>query len=301
MGQSITGTAKVSSPPGQNAIAGPVKGDVFSRCKVLLVDDDPLTLQAYAEVVAALGYTSVEAIDALTALRFLADDPAIGIVVTDLHMPAMDGLSLLDEVALRFESARPIVTIVSTGHATMDAAVQAMRNHAQDFLTKPVSTGELAAALRRAAGQWTQLAMRRALDAILPVPDPAATVTAPVRAADRVVTTQDMLELVKAVKRSRDRRAAFFDPNLFADPCWDIMLDLACAQLEGEVVPVSSACAATRLPFSTALRHVRQLVDMGMVRRWKDPKDRRRDLLALEGPAFEAMTNFLVETRKRMP
>ncbi|WP_353230999.1 response regulator [Novosphingobium sp.] len=274
---------------------------VPGRCTVLLVDDDPITLEAYADIAASLGYTCVQAADALTALRLVAEDPAIGIVVTDVQMPAMDGLSLLDELAVRFGPTRPIVSIVSTGFASMDVAVQAMRNKANDFLSKPVSAQDLAAALRRACGQWAQLAMRNVLNALTPMPQGAAA-AAPAAGADAgPPSNEDLLVFARAMQRSRGRRGAFFDSQLFGDPCWDIMLDLVCGQLEDRSVAVSGACAATGLPFSTALRHVRQLVDLGLVRRWQDPQDRRRDLLVLEDATFDAMKRYLGETRNRMP
>jgi CheY-like chemotaxis protein len=283
----------------QTAAAAPARV-LAGRCKVLLVDDDAMTLDAYAEVAALLGYATLAAADAPTALRLLAEDPSIGIVVTDLQMPAMDGLSLLDEIAMRFAPSRPLVTIVSTGFASMDVAVQAMRFSAQDFLTKPVSAQAFTEALRRASGHWSQLAMRGALDAMARASDPVLAPAASAATDAGPASVEDLLLLAKAIKRSRDRRAAFFDSNLFADPCWDIMLDLVCARLEDQAVPVSSACMATGLPFSTALRHVRQLVDLGLVRRWKDPKDRRRDLLALEDATFATMKSYLVETHKRL-
>lgn len=272
-------------------------------CKVLLVDDDPATRDAYAEVAEALGYQVLQAEDGLSALKLLSEDQAIGIVVTDLQMPLMDGMSLLDEVAMRFAPNRPIVTIALTGFATMDAVVQAMRYNAQDFLAKPASTQDLAAALRRASAGWTQLAMRRTLDSWNPPleSDPAKAAPPPNVAAPRSAAPEadDLLHTARWIRRSRDRRAAFFDAQLFADPCWDILLDLMCGQLEDQPVPVSSACLATGLPFSTALRHVRHLVDLGMIHRWQDPKDKRRDLLALDAQTFETMKSYLIETRKR--
>lgn len=270
------------------------------RCKVMLVDDDEMTRDVYADIAGMLGYATLVAADAPTALRLLAEDPAIGIVVTDVQMPAMDGLSLLDEIMMRFAANRPLVTIVSTGFASMDVAVQAMRFNAMDFLTKPVSAQDFSEALRRASGRWSQLAMRDALDAMIRGSDPVLPPAHSAAAGAAPASVDDLLALAKGIKRSRDRRAAFFDAALFADPCWDIMLDLVCARLEDQTVPVSSACMATGLPFSTALRHVRQLVDLGLVRRWKDPKDRRRDLLMLEDATFETMKNYLVETHKRL-
>ena len=270
-------------------------------CKVLMVDDDPVTRDAYAEVAEALGYQVVQAADGLSALKLLADDQAIGIVVTDLQMPLMDGMSLLDEVAMRFAPNRPIVTIALTGFATMDAVVQAMRYNAQDFLAKPASTQDLAAALRRASAGWTQLAMRRTLDSWNPPAESDPVNSAPPQIAPRPAEDEasELLSTARWIRRSRDRRAAFFDAQLFADPCWDIMLDLMCGQLEDQPVPVSSACLATGLPFSTALRHVRHLVDLGLIHRWQDPKDKRRDLLALDARTFETMKAYLIETRKR--
>lgn len=271
-------------------------------CKVLLVDDDLATRDAYAEVAKALGYCVLQAEDGFSALKLLAEDQAIGIVVTDLQMPLMDGMSLLDEIAMRFAPNRPIVTIALTGFATMDTVVQAMRYNAQDFLAKPASTQDLAAALRRASAGWTQQAMRRTLyNWNLPVDSAAEAVPRAPEIAPRPAEDEagDLLATARWIRRSRDRRAAFFDGQLFADPCWDILLDLMCGQLEDQPVPVSSACLVSGLPFSTALRHVRHLVDLGLIHRWQDPKDKRRDLLALDARTFEAMKTYLIETRKR--
>lgn len=273
-------------------------------CKVLLVDDDTATRDAYAEATEALGYQVCQADDGLSALKLLSDDQDIGIMVTDLQMPMMDGMSLLDEVALRFAPNRPIVTIALTGFATMDTIVQAMRNNAQDFLAKPASTQDFAAALRRASAGWGQLAMRRTFDRWSSPPDSCAgePVSAPPSAelpAPTKSEAHDLLATANFIRRSRERRAAFFSHQLFADPNWDILLDLMCGKLEDKFVPVSNACLATGLPFTTALRHVRRLVDLGMIHRWQDPKDKRRDLLALDAQTFESMKAYLLEIRKR--
>ncbi|MDE2621225.1 MAG: winged helix-turn-helix transcriptional regulator, partial [Sphingomonadales bacterium] len=106
---------------------------------------------------------------------------------------------------------------------------------------------------------------------------------------------------VRGIMRMREKRANFLDGQLFSDPTWDILLDLTAAKLEGKPIPVSSACAATNVPVSTALRYVRSLVDAGMVRRWKDTEDRRRDMLELEDRTMEAMTRYLTDVRRRNP
>lgn len=271
-----------------------------TECRVLVVDDDPACVDEYAEIVDGLGYRCSKALDAPTALRMIAEDPRIGIVVTDVQMPAMDGISFLDELTARFALFRPIVSIVVTGFGSLDTAVKAMRFNAVDFLAKPVSRDDFAASLRRASQRWAQLvgqirltAMTRMGEAAAPAPAAGAS------AANAEQTPEELATRVRAILKSRQRRADFLDPELFADPAWDILLDLTSARLEGKPVPVSSACAAAAVPMSTALRHVRHLVESGLVKRWKDPQDKRRDLLELNDEAMKAMTGYFTAIGRR--
>lgn len=252
--------------------------------RILFVDDDPACLEEYVEAVEALGYSCATAESAPAALRAIASDPTIGIVVTDVEMPTMDGISLLDEINVRFSQSRPIVTIVVTGHGSLGRAVSAMRASATDFLSKPVSREELAATLRRSSLRWAQLVSQMRL---------ASVRNAASREGGAADKPRDMSAVVRSILKSRQRRADFIGPNLFSDPAWDILLDLTSARLEGKTVPVSSVCAAAAVPMSTALRHIRQLVDSGMVRRWQDPNDKRRDLLELEPDVMAAMIDYL--------
>lgn len=278
-----------------------------AHCNVLILDDDATCVEEYAETVESLGYTTVTALDAGTALRLLADDKRIGIVMTDLQMPSMDGLTFLDELSSRFAPIRPLVAIVVTGFGSLENAVQAMRFNAVDFLQKPVSRDNLALALRRASTRWAQLVGQWRLRALMdrgrqePAIPPAA--AAPKASGDTAPgappDAKELQAFVRSIIRSRQQRSEFLDPELFADPSWDILLDLTSARFEGKPVPVSSACAASNVPFTTAFRYVKLLVDAGLVRRWNDPADKRRVLLELEDSTFEAMSAYLSAIMRR--
>jgi len=278
--------------------------DSDSGAQVLVVEDDSATLAAYGELLTSLGYEPVLVNNVPTALRLLGQQTSIGIVLTDLHLPGMGGMELLEEVSCRFASLRPIVMIVVTGHASLDIAVQAMRFQASDFLTKPVSAANLSAALRRAARSLGEQQARVRLRSDAegePGPVAEASVAPQPLPAEQVAASDaELLAVARTLKRTSDQRAEYFEQGLFADPCWDILLELTAARIQGQSVPVSSACTATHLPFSTALRYVRSLVDMGMVRRWKDPRDRRRDLLNIEDAAFQSMKTLLADVRRKM-
>ena len=279
-------------------------------CHVLIVDDDAGAAREYAEVAASLGYETVTAGDARDALRLIAEDQRIGIVVTDLDIPALDGLSFLDELSARFAGVRPIVAMVVTGFGSLEAAVEAMRLDASDFLTKPVSYAAFSQALRRAFRKWTRMTGKAWDDAGLPVstvlaeagvgmPDqdggPGGGVARPAQPSD-----DDLNAFIKSCARTRERRGEFLDAELFTDPAWSILLDLAMARLDDKPLAVSSACVAAGVPMSTALRHIRILVARGYARRWQDPNDRRRDLLMIEDTAMKAVTDYLATRWRRV-
>lgn len=274
-----------------------------AQCRILVVDDDRATAEEVVEAAHLLGYQCGYALDAASALRTIAEDETIGIVVTDVQMPGMTGLSLLDELSSRFASQRPLVTLVITGFGSIDVAVAAMRNEAADFLTKPVSRDDLAAALRRAMRKWLRLCGERslaALSASLRAPSGDLGQPAPPSAPLAPVDDAELLKITRKLVRMREQRGQFLNPALFSDPMWDILLDLTSARLEQKTVPVSSVCQAAGVPMSTALRQIRSLVDMGLIRRWSDPLDRRRDLLAINDEAMDAMRQYLTYLRDRV-
>ncbi|MFQ3666399.1 MAG: MarR family winged helix-turn-helix transcriptional regulator, partial [Sphingomonadaceae bacterium] len=86
---------------------------------------------------------------------------------------------------------------------------------------------------------------------------------------------------IRAHIKARRLRESFFDPGLFADPAWDILLDLAAARLEGRSVSVSSLCIAAAVPTTTALRWIKNMVDAGLLERHADREDARRAFIAL--------------------
>lgn len=95
--------------------------------------------------------------------------------------------------------------------------------------------------------------------------------------ANPVITAKSVREIIKK-RRLRER---FFDAELFADPAWDILLDLKAASLEGRNVSVSSLCIAAGVPPTTALRWISAMTESGMLARRQDPDDARRVFIEL--------------------
>jgi DNA-binding MarR family transcriptional regulator len=113
------------------------------------------------------------------------------------------------------------------------------------------------------------------------------------------VATADLPPLsadtVRAVIRARRLRARYFPEELFADPAWDMLLDLLQAEIAQLRVPVSSLCIAAAVPATTALRWLKTLVSQGIFMRRADPHDGRRVFVELAPEASQALRRYFGE------
>jgi hypothetical protein len=115
--------------------------------------------------------------------------------------------------------------------------------------------------------------------------------TDPGGGADADVADTSAVEVRNAI-RARRMRAQFFAAGLFADPAWDMLLDLFAARLEQRAVSVSSLCIAAAVPPTTALRWIGTLHDAGLFERQADPSDRRRAHIALTAAGLAGMQAY---------
>lgn len=121
--------------------------------RVLVVDDESILVTALCQILTAEGYSATGAAsgaDALAALRVANCDAAarFDVLITDLMMPAMDGIALL--LAAQ-EIDRDLVGIIMTGHGTIDTAVEAMKGGALDYILKPFRLNVVMPVLSRAS------------------------------------------------------------------------------------------------------------------------------------------------------
>ena len=101
--------------------------------------------------------------------------------------------------------------------------------------------------------------------------------------------------LVHRIIRQRRLRDRFFEAELFADPAWDILLDLTAARAEHRRVSITSLCIAAAVPATTALRWIAQMTEMGILLREQDDEDRRRAFVALSDRAADSMARYFDE------
>jgi DNA-binding NtrC family response regulator len=132
------------------------------QAKVLIADDERAITDGLSAILADEGYSVDVAVDGQKALERLSSD-AYGVVLADLKMPKLDGLALLKEM-----QQREIHTecIIITGQATVDSAVQAMRQGAYDYIEKPLNSeklNRLKALIPKAVDKFVMTQTNRAL------------------------------------------------------------------------------------------------------------------------------------------
>ena len=107
--------------------------------------------------------------------------------------------------------------------------------------------------------------------------------------------------LVRSVIRVRRLRDHFFRSAMFADPAWDMLLDLYAARLERQRVAVSSLCIAAAVPATTALRWIKTMTDQRLFVRVADPQDGRRVFIELSDEAAAGLEAYLKAAQRICP
>ncbi len=114
--------------------------------RVLVVDDEEPLRRLLNKELARKGFSVVTAPDGRSALVLLKDN-SFDVILLDIVMPGIDGISVMKK--MKADPASPVI-IVLTGRATVETAVEAMKNGAYDYLTKPYKLEELAIVINRA-------------------------------------------------------------------------------------------------------------------------------------------------------
>ena len=109
------------------------------RAKVLVVDDDRVVRQSYQRSLAGMRCRVQTALNADEALKLMEDDPS-DVVLADIRMPGMDGITMLQEIKKRWPECE---VVVITGYPSIETAKEAVRLGAYNYLAKPIGPKEV--------------------------------------------------------------------------------------------------------------------------------------------------------------
>ena len=289
-----------------------------ARAPVLVAAADDSGHRRAAEAIEVSGLR-IAAVSLEAALGRLAIQPAASALWIELDEDGGAGLdALLDRANADAASGlRP--TIVAAPAALIDPIAARLTDEAAQLLIDPspadrvaalaVATGwhRAGASLHDISAEPSSARLRQLSDEVSRIAATLARLssgvgaTGPAAADERprapVSVEQGDLkgETVRAVIRARRLRARYFDAELFADPAWDMLLELLAAEIAQHRVPVSSLCVAAAVPATTALRWIKTMTDQMLFLRRADPHDGRRIFIELAPEASGAIRRYFAE------
>jgi len=124
----------------------PPHEELDAMAKILVVDDELNMRLVLSAMLKKEGYSVSTASDGIEALEIIQKDP-VDVIVTDLKMPRLDGMGLLEKVTDRYPS---LPVIIITAHGTVATAVDALKKGAFDYITKPFEQDDLKNVIQKA-------------------------------------------------------------------------------------------------------------------------------------------------------
>jgi putative two-component system response regulator len=144
----MAGQARLKRGEGRGyfrSVDSPSPGSVGAHC--LVVDDDAQVRRSLARVIEAHGLSTAEASSGAEALAFLERQGELPIVISDINMPGMDGVTFLREALARYPD---MAIVMLTGVAEVTTAVECLKLGALDYISKPVLVEEVRARVDKA-------------------------------------------------------------------------------------------------------------------------------------------------------
>jgi len=126
---------------------------------IMVVDDEKNIREGLGKVLELEGYNTILADTGSDAITLLNDNE-VDLVITDLKMPKLSGEKLLSIISTNYPA---IPVIILTGHGTIESAVDAMRNGAYDFITKPINFDRFLLLIKRALSNRELILQHRAM------------------------------------------------------------------------------------------------------------------------------------------
>jgi hypothetical protein len=289
-------------------------GSYAGSAPVLIAADSEASMRRAEATVAAAGLRLGASLDLETAPERIQLQPALSAIWVELER---DGGAAMDRLLLQVnedtEQGRYGAVVAAPG-ALVDPLVRHLPGQAVELVIDG-DEGDRAASLALAVarvhrpGRLSDVAsdqnsarLRQLSDEVSRIaatlarlstgPAQPSRPTAPVKDAEVPPVSG---ETVRAVIRARRLRSRHFPDDLFADPAWDMLLDLLQAEIAQLRVPVSSLCIAAAVPATTALRWLKSMTEQGLFVRRADPHDGRRVFVELSPQASVAMRRYFSE------
>jgi DNA-binding response OmpR family regulator len=273
--------------------------------KVLVVDDEASAVDELVFTLSEAGFSAVGATSASQGLECFLKDEAIGVIISDIRMPLQDGIGLLKKVRRCGDRGLACEVILATGFPEVSNAIDAIELKVGKYLLKPVDPDEVLAAVAAAVSAYQRTidsavthdlalsSLKRLLDAPPVHASEPGSVKEGADAYAPIDVERARLATLDSMLHFRNVRSEILPQEIFGDPAWFMLLELAVIERRGKQTSVSGLCMSAKTSQTTALRRVQDMVELGLIVRHNDPGDRRRTYITLSKGAREQLNLLL--------
>jgi hypothetical protein len=287
----------------------------FDRPPILIAGDNEAALQRAARTVEACGLRIADTVGLEAAPERIDRQAAASALWVELdgdHGALMDRLldhvnrdvahgrypaiiaapsGLIDAISARLTDGAIELVVDGNEADRLAALALALSAAVRPDRLSDVASDQNATRLRQLSDEVSRIASTLARLSTGP-----ATVARPTEQPPEVGDLPEVsAETVRTVIRARRLRARYFDEEMFADPAWDMLLDLLQAEIAQLRVPVSSLCIAAAVPATTALRWLKTMTQQGIFVRRADPHDGRRVFVELAPQASQSLRRYFAD------
>lgn len=272
---------------------------------ILVVDDEPAAVDEMVFALRSAGFEAIGMTSGVVALECFLLDPSIGVVLTDIRMPKQDGIGFLKQVRSCGARGEAAEFIVATGFPEAESAIRSIDLRVGKYLVKPVDPGEMLASAAKAVDSYRR-SMRPAsndstilsglaklLDGRAPEKYFQGGEALPHRIDPAASGEETRVRTLEAMLAIRSVRSQLLPQEIFSDPAWFMLLELALLEKQGKQISVSGICLTSGVSQTTALRRVQDMVEAGLLIRRDDPQDRRRVHVSLSPNAIAKLNSLL--------
>jgi DNA-binding MarR family transcriptional regulator len=298
------------------------------RTEVTLIADAVTDTSDAHRAIAATGGFLKNSLDPSNALSWFDAGQRQDLILVEVERPS-DAMEKLLHRADHVATLHNIPLCISTGQSSLDFVTSAAAGPNTSWLCEPDLADRVSAiatymadgqaVLRDVASDLDTQRLRRLADEVSRIARALSSLSSTEPSGGRLAASamsdvqlnfrsepmnfgaeipMPSAEDIRRILRVRRMRDQYFDSSLFADPAWDMLLDLLAAGLEETQVAVSSLCIAASVPPTTALRWIKAMTDHGLFERCADPDDGRRIFIRLAPSAVNGMARYFDAANK---
>ena len=272
---------------------------------ILVVDHEKVVVNNLCRVLSHKGFYAIGTTCPDQGLDYFLRDKHVGVIISHLGLRTQDGSYFLDKVRSDNDRGAECELVLAIEPGDISNLLDCTKFRIKKCITKPIVNSILLNAVEAAISSYWATSHALVASPLADVNSVGLFTVAAHDPTDRshparfpnldrssLLARRRMMALKKLLE-FRETRASHLPQEMFGDPAWLMLVELAFIERQGKLVSVSGLSINSRVSQTTALRRIQEMVDTGLIFRSVDPDDGRRSYLTVAGDANKRLDQVL--------